>query len=129
MSKSKVRFQYAQGDITDANYLYHTLVGEAGVAPSLPRQQNGSYLLSELEDGRSIVLSCPSFPKLVTSHGYAKEFDGSDVLTVMEEMYVNGMGTKMDFAENAYIRILTPGGKAEPLVFRDLKDALAYVGV
>lgn len=122
----KVKFQYSQGDITDANYLYGRLVGDCDVVSSLNRLDNGSYLLSELEDGRRIVLACPTFPKPLKSQGYMVDFDESDPVMAMEEMFLNGMGAKIDFTDNAFIRILTPSGKAEPVVFRDFADALSY---
>lgn len=120
------------GGITDANYLYMTLVGDRtkGEAPSLKQgKEYGTFILHENPaDGKRIVLGCPSFPKLSNAEMFADDFDGMETHEIMAEMYLNGMGRKLDFADNAYIRVLDSEGKPDPVVFMDLADALAYLG-
>jgi hypothetical protein len=117
--------------ITDANYLFVTLVGDRskGETPSLPMMEGIGHVLYESPKGeRRLVVGCNSFPKMSNSAGFLKDFDGMGQVEIMEEMILNGMGSKMDFADNAYIRVVKSDGKAEPVVFRDYRDALAYLG-
>ena len=120
------------GGITDANYLYMTLVGDVtkGEVPSLKREKEcGTYVLHESpKDGRKVVMGCPSFPKPSNPDMFAGHFEGMAVNEKLSEMYLNGMGSKVDFTDNAYIRVADAEGRFEPVVFRDLKDALAYLG-
>lgn len=125
MEKSR----YANG-ITDANYLYIKFVGDRsnGEAPLLERgREHGTYVLHEdRKKGKAVVIGCHSYPKLIHSYGFG--FEGMDVLEIIEEMASNGMGTKISFSDQAYIRVLDSDGKPDPVVFRDMKDALAYLG-
>lgn len=125
------RKEYAEG-VTDANYLFMKLVGNRtkGEAPTLPKSKsNGCFVLHENEkDGRTVVIGCPSYPELSNSDVYLQDFDGMEPMEIVEEMCLNGMGSRMSFTDNAYIRVLDSEGKPDPVVFRDLKDALAYVG-
>ena len=118
--------------ITDANYLYLTLVGDRskGEASSIPFMEDFGHVLYESpNDGRRIVIGCGgSVPKVSNSKWMESEFGGMSEVEMMEEMFLNGMGSKMEFTDSAYIRVVGPDRKVESVVFTDYRDALAYLG-
>jgi hypothetical protein len=90
----------------------------------------GYVLYESAKDERRLVIGCNSFPKMSGHLGSFRvdEFPDMVQIEIMEEMILNGAGSKMDFTDNAYIRVVKRDGKAEPVVFRDYRDALAYLG-
>jgi hypothetical protein len=130
MIERKENFRLADSGISDANYLFMNLVGDRGKgeAPSLPMVDGCGFALCEFPDsGKVLVLNCPSYPKLQESQGFTDGFEGMDTMGMIEEMHLNGLGHKIGFSDHAYIRVFDKKGKAEPVVFRDYLDAVAYV--